>query len=210
MKVLSESERVSKVTALIASARQGDQAARDELFEYCRNYVNVIARSNVETWMRAKVDASDLVQQTLLEAHKGFQDFQGASEGEWLGWLRQILAHNTHDFIRKYRAGKRDVKKEFPIQQQSPNASERMIDLSAQLQTPSQIMIGHEREFELANAISQLPDDYQEVIQLRNLQRLPFDDVAERMGRTRGAVQMLWMRALKKLQDLLAEDSDPT
>ena len=157
--------------------------------------------------MRAKVDASDLVQQTLLEAHRGFQDFQGATEGEWLGWLRQILAHNTHDFIRKYRAGKRDVKKEIRIEQQSPNASAaQMIDLSAQLQSPSQVLMGHEREFELANAIANLPEDYQEVIQLRNLQRLPFDEVATRMNRTRGAVQMLWMRALKKLQEVLAEN----
>ena len=204
---MSNSQDHSRIHRLILQAKEGDEAARDELLECCRNYVNVIARTNVETWMRAKVDASDLVQQTMLEAYQGFQDFEGRTEAEWLGWLKQILAHNTHDFIRKFRAAKRDVKREVRMQPQSPNESAPGIDLSAQLQTPSQFMIQNEREIELANAIAQLSEDYQEVIQLRNLQRLSFDEVAQRMGRTRGAVQMLWARALKQLQETLSQSS---
>ncbi len=204
----SDSEIHSRIHHLINSARAGDIAARDELLESCRNYVSVIARTNVETWMRAKVDASDLVQQTMLEAYEGFQNFDGVSEAEWLGWLRQILAHNTQDFIRKFRTEKRNVKKEIRLNPQFPNGSAPGIDLSAHLQTPSQLMIQNEREFELANAIAELTADYQEVIQLRNLQRLPFDEVAERMGRSRGAVQMLWGRALKQLQEILSQNHD--
>lgn len=205
---MSEAQYQSRIRRLLVSARSGDVEARDELLECCRNYVNVIARTNIETWMRAKVDASDLVQETMLEAYQGFQNFDGTSEAEWLGWLKQILAHNTHDFIRKYRAAKRDAKLEVRIQNSSPNFSMPAIDLSAQLPTPSQLMIQNEREFELANAIAQLNKDYQEVIQLRNLQRLSFDEVAERMGRSRGAVQMLWARALKRLQEILSPESD--
>ncbi len=201
---MANSQDHSRIHSLILQAKEGDEEARDELLKCCRNYVNVIARTNVETWMRAKVDASDLVQQTMLEAYRGFQDFEGTSEAEWLGWLKQILAHNTQDFIRKFRAAKRDVKREVRMQPQSPNESAPGINLSAQLQSPSQFMIQNEREFELADAIAQLSEDYQEVIQLRNLQRLPFDEVAERMGRSRGAVQMLWARALKQLQESLS------
>ncbi len=205
---MTKSSITSRILLLIQQARAGDEAARDELLECCRNYVNVIARTNVETWMRAKVDASDLVQQTMLEAYEGFQNFEGATEAEWLGWLRQILTHNTQDFIRKFRTGKRDANKEVRLNPQVSNESAPAIDLSAQLQTPSQLMIQNEREFELANAIAQLSEDYQEVIQLRNLQRLPFDEVAERMGRSRGAVQMLWGRALKQLQEILSQNRD--
>jgi len=61
----------------------------------------------------------------------------------------------------------------------------------------------YENEIEVADAISQLPDDYRDVIMLRNLQRLPFSDVAQQMGRSRPAVQMLWMRAIKKLEEVL-------
>ncbi|TWT47020.1 ECF RNA polymerase sigma-E factor [Thalassoglobus neptunius] len=203
---MSESKQSTRIALLLENARNGDERARDELFECCRNYINVIARTNVETWMKAKVDSSDLVQQTLLEAHRGFRDFEGKSEGEWLAWLKQILAHNTHDFIRRFRAGKRDVKKEVRIQPQSPDASAPFRELAARLDSPSQVLMDHEQEFELANAISRLPDDYREVIQLRNLQRLSFEEVSERMERSRGAVQMLWMRALNKLQEILVEN----
>ena len=55
-------------------------------------------------------------------------------------------------------------------------------------------------------ALEQLPPDYQEVVVLRNLQRLPFNEVAERMQRSRPATQMLWMRAIRKLQEALEEE----
>jgi RNA polymerase sigma-70 factor, ECF subfamily len=205
---VSESEDQDRIHELLALVRQGDEAARNELLEGCRNYVKLMARSQVETWMNAKVDASDLVQQTLLEAYQGLASFEGNSEAEWYAWIKQILAHNTQDFIRQFRTAKRDAKKEVRLNSQRSADSVPQMDLSAQLQTPSQLMIQDEREFELANAIAQLNDDYQEVIQLRNLQRLPFDEVAERMGRSRGAVQMLWARALKQLQEILSQSSN--
>ena len=61
-----------------------------------------------------------------------------------------------------------------------------------------------ERELQLAEAIARLAPDYREVIVLRNLERLPFEEVARRMDRSRAAVQMLWMRAIRKLHDDLA------
>src|SRR5690606_5959322 len=96
----------SLVLQLLMRARAGDDAARDELFAKCRNYVALIARTQVESWMRTKIDASDLVQQTLLEAHRGFDEFRGGTETEWLAWLRMILNHNAHDFIRRYKTDK--------------------------------------------------------------------------------------------------------
>lgn len=201
------SQQEERVRELISKAKGGDEAARDELLEGCRNYVRLMARSQVETWMQTKVDASDLIQQTLLEAYQGLSQFEGESEAEWYAWIKQILAHNTQDFIRQFRTAKRDARKEVRLNRQGDDDSIRALDLSAKLQTPSQLLIQDEREFELANAIAQLNEDYQEVIQLRNLQRLPFDEVAERMGRSRGAVQMLWARALKRLQEILNESA---
>jgi len=197
------SEQPSRIRNLIELAREGDTNARDELFQACRSYVSVVARTQVESWMRTKVDASDLVQQTLLEAHQAFDDFEGAEEGEWLAWLRQILSHNTHDFIRRFRTAKRAAQKEVFIDQPRGDQS-KGFDLSAALPTASQILMQHEEQLELADALTQLSEDHQEVIQLRNLQRLPFDEVAERMGRTRPATQMLWTRAIKKLQEVLS------
>jgi RNA polymerase sigma-70 factor (ECF subfamily) len=209
----SSSSANSVLVRLLERSRQGDVDARDELFEKCRSYVQLVARTQLETWMRTKIDASDLVQQTLLEAHRGFHEFRGATEGEWLAWLRQILAHNTHDFVRRYKqTAKRHVQREIsldaPLQGLSGSFAARE-PADEQMPTPSQVLSQREREIELANAIAQLSPDHQEVIILRNLQRLPFDEVAQRMERTRPAVQMLWMRAIKRLEQLLsADDTD--
>ena len=198
----------SLLLPLLERARAGDAAARDELFQRCRNYVHLLARTQVETWMRTKVDASDLVQQTLLEAHRGLQEFRGESEGEWLAWLRMILTHNARDFVRRYRqTDKRAVQREVSLDAPLPglSASFRYEPIDADAETPSQILSRQEQEIALANAIGQLSPDHQEVILLRNLQRLPFDEVAVRMNRSRPAVQMLWMRAIKQLEALLRE-----
>jgi RNA polymerase sigma-70 factor (ECF subfamily) len=150
--------------------------------------------------MRQKVDASDLVQQTMLEAYRGFPQFDGGTEGEWLAWLRKILSHNTQDFIRRMRTEKRGGAREVPLQG-GDDSQGFFHDPASPDETPSQMLSGREREIALAQAIERLPSDYQEVILLRNLQRLPFDEVAERMGRTRGAVQMLWARAIQRLSE---------
>jgi RNA polymerase sigma-70 factor (ECF subfamily) len=202
------SDADSSLVQLLNRARDGDRAARDRLFERCRNYVSVVARAQVEGWMQAKVDASDLVQQTLLEAHRSFIDFRGQTEAEWLAWLRQILAHNTTDFVRRFRGTeKRQVRRELPLHARGADGSvEFFRDPSDPGETPSQLVSRKEREVEVADAINRLSADHQEVIFLRNLQRLSFNDVALRMGRSRPAVQMLWMRALRKLQTILEDE----
>lgn len=194
---------------LLNRARTGDDTARDELFARCRTYVGVVARAEVESWLQAKVDASDLVQQTLLEAHREMDQFRGSTEGEWLAWLRRILSHNAVDFVRHYKGtAKRQINRE--VRMHAPTADNslgRTLDLSAGIETPSELVIRKEREIEIAEAISELATDHQEVIMLRNLQRLPFNEVAERMGRSRPAVQMLWMRALRSLRKILENGS---
>src|SRR6476620_5600855 len=111
------------ISGLLARARAGDGAARDQLFARCRDFLGLAARARVEAKLRAKVDASDLVQQTLLEAHRGFGRFQGATEAEWLAWLRRILDHNAADFVRRYRGtGKRQVGREVPLARDGSSA----------------------------------------------------------------------------------------
>jgi RNA polymerase sigma-70 factor, ECF subfamily len=203
--VSDSSQHSSTLQPLLAKARAGDAAARDELFARCRSYINLVARTQVESWMRAKVDASDLVQQTMLEAYRGFPQFDGGTEAEWLAWLRKILSHNTHDFIRRLRTEKRGGGREVPLQG-GDDSQGFFHDPPSPDESPSQLISGRERELALAEAIERLPSDYQEVILLRNLQRLSFDEVADRMGRSRGAVQMLWARAIQKLTDELGEN----
>lgn len=193
------------VADLLARARGGDQQALGRLFELCRNYIGIIAQAQVEGWLRAKVDASDLVQQTLLEAYRDFSHFQGGTEGEWLAWLRRILSHNTADFVRRYRGtDKRQAGREVALGSLAADSSAAGLSALADSgETPSQQIIRKERELQIADALAHLTPDHREVIVLRNLQRLPFEQVAQRMGRSRPAVQMLWMRAIHKLQETM-------
>jgi len=195
------------VTNLINRARSGDAEARERLFETCRSYLGHIARAQVETWLRRKVDASDVVQQTMLEAHQDFAKFQGGSERELLAWLRRILSHNAADFVRRYRGtAKRQARREVPIRDPADSLARGAPEPAAPGITPSQEFLQIDTELRVIAALDQLSPDYQEVIALRNLQRLPFNEVAERMGRSRPAVQMLWMRAIRKLQEMLGEE----
>ena len=196
----------SALIELLERARGGDDAARDELFSRCRNYVRLLARVHIESWLQAKVDPSDLVQQTLLEAYRGLDGFQGQTEGEWLAWLKQILKHNATDYIRHYKGtAKRRIQREVPMELPGDGSSLFRLDPAARSETPSQLVMQHEHEIQLAEAVSRLDEDYQEVILLRNVQRLSFNEVAERMDRSRPAAQMLWLRALRKLKEQLQD-----
>ncbi len=205
-----DNEPVRNVTQLIRRARQGDLACRDELFGLCRDYLRFIARAEVESWLRVKVDASDVVQQTMLEAHRDFERFDGHSEREWLGWLRRILSHNVADFVRHYRGTtKRQQRREVPIRRAGSEIIGQggVYEPPGREETPSRQLARLDDELCVAAAIAQMPEDYREVIMLRNFQRLPFAEVAERMDRSRPAVQMLWMRAIKRMQEAI-DDPD--
>jgi RNA polymerase sigma-70 factor (ECF subfamily) len=197
------------VADLLARARAGAPQSLERLFATCRNYLAVVARAQLRSELRAKVDASDLVQLTLMEAYHDFATFRGTTEAEWLAWLRRILRHNAANLARHYaQTGKRQVRREVALRvpaddSGAPGAAEP----SDHGETPSQQLIRRERELLVADALARLPEDHREVIVLRNLERLPFDEVARRMGRSRPAAQMLWMRALLKLQELFAEMS---
>lgn len=195
------------VADLLAAARAGDGASRDQLFAACRSYLAVAAAAQAARSIRSKVDASDLVQQTLLEAHRDFARFQGETTAEWLAWLRRIMAHNASDNLRRFRGtAKRSAGREVPFASPddatlAPGAPEP----AAEDPTPSQLFVLRDAELRVAEAMARLSADHRQVIILRNLERLPFDEVARRMNRTRPAAQMLWMRAIGKLQEILPE-----
>lgn len=199
-----------QVSELIDRARQGDAACRDRLFELCRSYLGFVARAHVETWLRVKVDSSDVVQQTMLEAHRDFDRFQGNTEQEWLGWLRKILRHNVADFVRHYRGtAKRQQRLEVRFHDPANSAATNGVpEPAACCATPSQEFMRLDTELRVTNALSTLSTDHQEVIALRNLQRLSFNEVAEQMDRSRPAVQMLWMRAMKNLQQIMEDPGE--
>jgi RNA polymerase sigma-70 factor (ECF subfamily) len=190
---------------LLRQARAGDGRALGQLLERYRNYLRLLARLQIDRRLQGKLDASDLVQETFLEAHRDFAQFRGGSERELTGWLRQVLARNLANAVRHYCGTKRrDVHLERELERDL-DASSRGFDpgLVARYSSPSRQAAEREEMVLVADALRQLPEDYREVLILRHLEGLSFPEVAGRMDRTLSSVDKLWVRALARLRRVL-------
>jgi RNA polymerase sigma-70 factor (ECF subfamily) len=185
----------------LASARAGEAEALGEALEACRAYLLHVAEHELDAGLRAKGGASDIVQQTFLEAQQDFGRFVGTSESELLAWLRRMLLNNISNFRRFHvQTHKRSANREVPIHPADSNAQERSW-LADGMATPSKEMMAGEQEEALYAALDRLPEDYAQVLRLRYVEGLPFEEVAQKMGRTANAVRKLWARAIEKLQE---------
>jgi RNA polymerase sigma-70 factor, ECF subfamily len=187
-------------TALLVKARAGDSEALGKVLDGYRDYLRLLARSRVGQELQVRLDPSDLVQETLLEAQRDFRQFMGNSEGELAVWLRRILVRNLADQLKFHQSQKRDVGRELPLEALIEQAHEA---LAAPLSTPSKQAARREQAVVMASAMAKLPEDYREVIALRHLEGRSFDEIATSMGRSAGAVRMLWMRALERLGEVM-------
>jgi RNA polymerase sigma-70 factor (ECF subfamily) len=98
---------------LLVRARAGDGQALGQLLELYRGYLALLARLQIGRRLQGKVDAADLVQETFLDAHRNFVQFQGGTEGELVSWLRHILAGHLAMLVRRYLGTRRrDVRLE--------------------------------------------------------------------------------------------------
>lgn len=191
----------SDISRMIRAARRLEPGAVDRLLDNYRDYLALLAQVWFDPSLAGKADPSDLVQETLLKAHQKFEQFRGAVEPELASWLRAILARTVAGMVRRYRADARQVRRERPLDQILSSSVQAMEGLAAASGTsPSQAAERRELGVLLANALAELSDDHRKVLTLRNLRELDWDDVAREMGRSPGAVQMLWTRALKALR----------
>ena len=195
---------------LLNAVRGGDIAVRDQLLIRCEPWLRVLARMQIHSGLKGKFSESDVVQQTLLEACRDIPDFRGQSEGELLAWLRRILAHVISHEVRRYRGTQqRDIQREVSLEAALEQSSLRLRELLAAKDTsPSDCAVRQEQEIRLAEVLGKLSAEHQDVILLRNLERLSHEEVAKRMGRTVGAVRMLWVRALTQLKDAMKDEPD--
>ncbi|GBD35963.1 ECF RNA polymerase sigma factor SigH [bacterium HR36] len=190
---------------LLARAQQGRESARNELFARCRSILIAMARAYARYLPEARLDASDLVQQSLLNAYQAFAKFRGKTPGELLAWLRQILENNATDAARRWLlAQKRSPKKEVSLTRPGDAERERDFDPAADSLPLVDKVAAQEREGLLQQALCRLPELYRQVLRWRHLEGLPFAEIARRLNRSRPAAQMLWLRAVKKLRQLLA------
>lgn len=201
----SESEK------LLAGALGGQPECLGKLLQLYRNYLHLLARTQIDLHLQGRADASDLVQETFLDACRDFEQFRGSTEAELLAWLRKILVFNIARLVQQQvLTQKRDARREISLERHLAELDRSSACLERGLvgpqSSPSAQAQRRERAAVLADALARLPRDYQEVIVLRNLEGLPFTEVAQRMNRTSGAVRILWVRALDQLRQILERE----
>jgi RNA polymerase sigma-70 factor (ECF subfamily) len=178
----------------LAAAQAGSREARERLVRAWQFFLRLVARRAMGDDLKARCGESDLVQMTLLDAQRGLDRFRGDG-GRLRPWLRRILRNNLCNLRRSLRPV---ALREVPLGRDPDGSSAG--GLAAREPTPSHLLAQNECLDALRGAIDRLPEDYRTVILLRHQQRLPFEEVAGRMGRSADATRRLWLRAVQRLR----------
>jgi RNA polymerase sigma-70 factor, ECF subfamily len=198
---------LSSTDHLLDRARSGDMDAVGSLLQRYQTFLLLLAKRRLSGRLQARVDAADLVQQTLLEAQRDLPAFRGSTEEELVVWLKQILHHNVQQSIqRHWEAKKRSLQQECSLDQPWNDGIALRDCVAADQTSPSQRAMRGEAAVRLATAIGALPDDQQEAVRLRHLEGYSLKQLAEVMGRSETAVAGLLKRGLKRLRDQLLAD----
>ena len=174
------------------------------VIEDFRDYLMLMARSLMGPKLKIKLDASDLVQQTMLDAHQKFPGFKGVTDSQLGAWLRKILKNNFLNAIRDFQRKKRDIRREVDWGKVAMDSFSRAeIWLAAKGLTPSEQISNQEQILRLPSALEKIPPNQKEAIILYHIQGYKLSEVAECMGKSESAVGGLLYRGLQNLKDQL-------
>lgn len=186
---------------LVTLAKRGDQTAVEQLCNIYGERVRRIIRLRIDRKLRPKIDSIDVVQDALVLALDGLQDFTYRNEGDFLRWLSTIAENKLRDILDKFHAEKRDIRREIPFKNVETNIKEGSFGFAEPMQTttPSVLLSRKEDLDRLERAIDDLKPEYREVVFLSRIERLPHKEIAAKLGKSEGAVAMLLSRALVAL-----------
>jgi RNA polymerase sigma-70 factor (ECF subfamily) len=193
----------SHIATLLERARSGDREALGELLEEYRPYLRLLAERELDPRLEARVDASDIVQQTCLSVHRAIIGFNGDAPAQFLAWLRQIHERNIRNAFRDHvRLGKRSVAREQP---QADGDREPLVDGTAHSSSPSRRLMLGEDAVRLSAALEALTEDQRIAVRLKFLEGLTLAEIGQRLQRSPDAVVSLVRRGLLQLRRLLGD-----
>jgi RNA polymerase sigma-70 factor (ECF subfamily) len=172
-----------------------------EQLERYRSYLHLLARLQLRSSVQTKVDASDIVQQTLVQAIRGLEGFRGKTEAEMAAWLRQILARQLANLVRDQGCGKRDVSRERSLEAALDESASRVTAfLAGDDSSPSQKAVRNEEVLRMTQALADLPAAQREAIVLHHLEHRSLAEVSRELDRSTAAVAGLIKRGLRQLR----------
>lgn len=186
----------------LSRAKQGDEQALGRLLLNVESYLKLLAKLQIGRHLQVKLDASDVVQETFLEAHRAITRFEGETRDQFMAWLRTILASRLSNNVRRYLGTQaRDVRLEQQIQndldQSAMSLGGMFVDPG---ESPSQLVSQEEQSRLVVECLSKLSPDYQNVLVLRHLEGKSFPEIATLLNRSVDSVEKLWVRGLSKLK----------
>jgi RNA polymerase sigma-70 factor (ECF subfamily) len=173
-----------------------------------RDYLRLLARLQLGHRLQGKLDASDIVQQVLLQAYRALGDFRGQGDAELAAWLRTVLARTLAHAVRDFGRGKRDLALERSLEAELAESSRRLEGwLAAEQSTPSQQAERNEQMLRVADALMALPEAQREAVMLHYWEEKPVAEIGQLLGRTTAAVAGLLKRGLQQLRKQLREEA---
>src|SRR5262245_52716243 len=203
----ADSSADTEAAALLRAARGGAEPALGSLLERHRHALVRLARARLAQDLRRKAGASDVVQEAFVQAYRAFPQFRGETETEFTAWLRRILESRVDKLARRYLGtAQRDLRREEGLGDAAGSSSPMLSRMFASPMTsPSGRVEKGDQARRLAGAMARLPETYRRVLMLRHFEGLSFPAIAERIERTVGSVEKLWVRALARLRTVLGE-----
>ena len=204
---LTMSEIESARDHRLHDALQGNEEALATMLMDYRPYLHLLAKRGLDSAIHARVDASDIVQQTCLEACRDFSEFRGGNEPAFIAWIKRILHNNVAESVHRHiTAQKRSVRRERQVTPQNDShASPVYVDRVQS--SPSQRVMRGEMMVELASKLDNLPDTQSEALRLRYLEGMALADISERMNKSQMAVAGLLKRGLRQLRSSFADEA---
>jgi len=188
------------VETLLGESCRGDAAAREELLALYRPYLRLVAGRRLPRVVQKRVDASDIAQQTLIDAVRGLPEFRGQSEPEFTAWMLKLLERNLLQSVRNNMLGKRDVRLEQIWTDESGSAQMVWHSLADDESSPMGNVVRGEEALQLALALDKLPEDQRTAVEMRYIAQQSLQEIAIEMGRSVGSVAGLIRRGVEAMQ----------
>lgn len=188
--------KLNKFRSLLIKARGGCLEAQGRLLQELRDYLLAVAEANLDSDIRPKVAASDIVQESLLEAHRDFSRFRGETRPELCAWMKRILLNNL---LNQFRAWRDTHKRRLSREVAAADRRGEPDPADPHGRSASDIVSRREEQQRLDESLQRLSKDDQQVLRLRHAEGLGFEEIGRRMNRTADAARMLWYRAFDRL-----------
>lgn len=194
---------------LLAGLRAGEADAAGRLLERHRESLRRLVMLRLDRRIQQRMDASDIVQEVMLEANRRLSSYLENPVMPFHLWLRQMARDRIIDAHRRHRAShKRSVDREQSLMAAAPvdrSTVELMMQICDQELTPAAAATMDELHRRFTAAIEQLDDQDRDVILMRHFEQLTNQEVALALGLTEPAASMRYLRAMRRLRKMLAD-----